>query len=366
MTNCPPFDCACGESPLTGYSSEATDLMTPLATAFVSLSPPLDTLWCEYQCMAFAAPVVPPQGGGINPVTPQFFNSPQTCTVDCPDGTPFVFEVSAGSFSGNAQAAADNAAEAFACSEANRRQICLSALSNASFTIGVPFSATITATGQSLAVGTQTNLWQMISGSLPTGLTFNGGNLASDQVTITGTPTETGTFSFGVSITDPLGDTQEKFYTLNCPIGFNITNNLWHNELTGGTAVGFALSGPADAGYDTQYKSIQNACGVTNGNITSSETNDLSINFVSPTLQTWNLKVVMTLTGNINLTQYSLTINGAVQPFTLVGNIATFTGSFQTNNCANTVVAVHAAGEAVVFPSNQTGCVATMIEWLTP
>ena len=128
--------------------------------------------------------------------------------------------MSAGAFSGATQAAADAAAQAFACSEAARRMICLSALSNASFTENVPFSATITATGNSLATGAQTNNFQMISGALPTGLTFNGGNLASDQVTITGTPTQTGTFSFGVQVTDPIGDTVTKFYTLNCPTGF--------------------------------------------------------------------------------------------------------------------------------------------------
>lgn len=365
-SNCPSFDCDCSDNPLNGYSSEAVDVIAPLATAFVSIPPPLGVAWCKYECMAFASDVAPPRGAGIAPGAPQFGNAPQSCSVTCPDGSIFPFEVNAGSFSANTQDAANAAALAFACSQAANRAICLSALSNAQFTVGQPFSATITATGNSLATGSQTNSWQLISGSLPSGLTFNGGNLASDQVTITGTPTQGGTFTFGVSCTDPLGDTVDKFYTLNCAIGFTITNNLFTNFLTGGTAVGFGLSGPADPGYDTQYSSIQNACGIISGNETSGENNNLSLAFTSATLQTWNLKIVMTFSGPGFLTDHILTINGVTQSgWVLSGNTFTWTGTFQTNNCANTLVSITGAGNAEENP-NQVGCVGTMIEWATP
>jgi hypothetical protein len=300
----------------------------------------------------------------------------------CPDGTPFVFEVSAASFSDTTQAKADEAAEAYACAQASARMICLSALSNAVFVEGTPFSATITAAGQSLAGPGQTNLWQMVSGSLPTGLTFNGGALASNQVTITGTPTETGTFTFGVSVTDPLGDTVTKFYTLNCPTGYTVTGNTYtyasingsNCAVTHGTLTGF-VPGIPDAGYDTQFFTPNNACGKSGTCLGGSastgvaQTNDFGLTFTSGLLKTWNIKVIMTLGGDVAATQYSLTINGAVQSgWTVVGNVATWVGTFTTQNCANTTVAIHGEGDALYTGGTNynIGCCSTVVEWATP
>lgn len=62
-------------------------------------------------------------------------------------------------------------------------------------------------------VGAKPVLWS-ISGTLPTGLTFNGGSLNEDSVTITGTPTAAGDYSFTVTATDADGISASRVYSI--------------------------------------------------------------------------------------------------------------------------------------------------------
>src|SRR5690606_4260065 len=66
------------------------------------------------------------------------------------------------------------------------------------------YSQTLAATG-----GTGAYTWSVTAGALPNGLTL-------DPVTgeINGTPTETGTFTFTVQVTDAAGATAEREFTL--------------------------------------------------------------------------------------------------------------------------------------------------------
>src|SRR5271156_6999812 len=61
--------------------------------------------------------------------------------------------------------------------------------------VGVPYTGTLTATG-----GHSPYSFTVSTGSLPTGLT-----LSQAAGTITGTPTQTGTFSFTAQVTDSTG-----------------------------------------------------------------------------------------------------------------------------------------------------------------
>lgn len=146
-----------------------------------------------------------------------YYNRPSICVVNCPlDGLPFSYTVPAGIVLGFSQAKADKAAESLACSLAKIHRICLSSLPKFCCA-GVAYSKTITATGVFLAKPGQFNFWQ-VSGTLPTGLTFNGGSTQSATVSITGTPTTPGSYSFTVTVTDPSGDIMTKTYTI-CVIG---------------------------------------------------------------------------------------------------------------------------------------------------
>lgn len=146
-----------------------------------------------------------------------YYNRPSICVVNCPlDGLPFSYTVPAGIVIGFSQAKADKAAESLACSLAKIHRICLSSLPKFCCA-GVAYSKTITATGVFLAKPGQFNFWQ-VSGNLPTGLTFNGGSTQSATVSITGTPTTPGSYSFTVTVTDPSGDIMTKTYTI-CVIG---------------------------------------------------------------------------------------------------------------------------------------------------
>lgn len=168
------------------------------------------------QCAARAPfcgqPIVPPPGPGSTKIL--YYNRTQTCTVRCPvDGLPFTYTIPPGTFIGFTQADADAAAHRGACTEANRHRICLSRLPTL-WCANVAFNRTITASGASLAISPQVNFWDLVSGTLPTGLTFNGGYTPNPYATIIGTPTAGGLFTFSIGCTDPHGDRMVKPYTI--------------------------------------------------------------------------------------------------------------------------------------------------------
>lgn len=66
-------------------------------------------------------------------------------------------------------------------------------------TVGVVYNASLTASG-----GTLPYVWNVTSGSLP-----NGVQLGSSSGTVSGTPSQTGAFTFGVRVTDAAGQTAQ-------------------------------------------------------------------------------------------------------------------------------------------------------------
>lgn len=348
MSNpCPTFDCPCDNNPLNGFLSEAADVIAPLATAFVQLDPPFGTKYCDRGCVAFASEVIPAPGSGITPPAQEFFSAPQSCSVSCPDGTQFTFEVTAGAFTASTQAAANAAALAYACQQANALQLCLGSLNPPAFTENQPYNGSITASGGGLG---PVNNWQIIAGSLPDGLTFNGGNIAGNQVTITGTPTQGGQFTFTVQITNANGGSASKTYTMNCLTTYAIITNVFPT-IASPTNVGFVAAAP-DAGYDTKYQTAQPAPQTNGGNY-------IKINFTSDSSKTWNLKAAVTITGGTCFAY--LKINGVSQSFTVSGSNSTFIGSFQTSGCDTPTVVEMDVGPAA-GGANATG----FLEWLTP
>jgi hypothetical protein len=83
--------------------------------------------------------------------------------------------------------------------------------------VGVAYNQTIKASGGD---GNLTLTVNPISGTLPTGLSFTQG---SGQVSITGTPTINGTFTFSVLVSDTSGDSANQTYTLTVNTATPIT-----------------------------------------------------------------------------------------------------------------------------------------------
>lgn len=168
----------------------------------------------------------------VQPAGQQFPNTAQAVTVQCPDGTPFTYQVPAGMFLAASVAAANQQAIQYGEQQANLRLICLSPLSNPIAISGLPYTGTITATGGQLATGAQRNTW-VLTGFIPVDLVFNGGFIPASQVSITGTPVDSdiGSYPFSVTITDPQGNTATKEYTLTVEAGPLPPVQLFNPEL---------------------------------------------------------------------------------------------------------------------------------------
>ena len=176
-------------------------------------------------------PVVAPPS---NP-TPVFLNVTTQCTIHCPDGSPFTYQVAAGLFPGLNQATADAAALSYACQLATVNAVCLSSLSSKAC-VGTAYSDSISPSRPAAYT------FVIVSGSLPPGLTLSPG--PSPTGTITGTPTTAGNYTFVVRVTNPAGNWMQKTYTINV-MAFvdNILPDATKNQLyshvltaTGGTA----------------------------------------------------------------------------------------------------------------------------------
>src|SRR6516165_11701912 len=122
VLNCPPgFDCGgadsfnmlcCGQLlSVTFPPGASADQKTTLIQGLVN------------QC----ATILPlcNQSGCANPPCTLFYNSPQTCSVPCPDGTLFVYTVPAGTFAASTQDLANQEALAYACKVAPSLRVCL-------------------------------------------------------------------------------------------------------------------------------------------------------------------------------------------------------------------------------------------------
>jgi hypothetical protein len=224
--------CPGTDNPFANLSSEAPDAITFKKVHFFFDFPPIGTTYTKLACAAvynstisqadadaqaaIAAELcvhdtwIPPGGGDNPPPVVTYFNTAQSCTVACPDGNLFTYTVPAGTYAALSQAEANQAAHTAACQLAEDHKLCLSDLPDS---IPINIAATLTIDATAVLNG-GTLLWELISGAVPTGMVFNGGDLASTQVTITGTPTVDGSFTFQVKCTANNGDYMVKNYTI--------------------------------------------------------------------------------------------------------------------------------------------------------
>lgn len=134
-----------------------------------------------------------------------FFNSEYDFSGTCSDGTPFIFSVPAATFSAFTQAEADAIAQSYAQTESGKLG-CLGDLP-VEICFGVFTSLSIATTG------TGPFDFEIVSGAVPTGMVVQ--QTSPTVLSVTGTPTAFGPFTFVVQLTNPDGIVLEKSYTIN-------------------------------------------------------------------------------------------------------------------------------------------------------
>lgn len=159
------------------------------------------------------------------------FSAVGSCTIFCPDGTPFTFTTPQTLYLGLTQQEANLFAHQDACRLAPQHLICIGTLPT-TLPFGVAFSQKLLATGF-LAAFPQQNLWD-INGDIPTGMTFTDGFFSTGEgPTLTGTPTLSGPFTFSVKVINPNGDSQTKSFTITIgPAPANIAYFAFEQSVT--------------------------------------------------------------------------------------------------------------------------------------
>lgn len=231
-SKCTPCDPVLGN-----LSSEDEDFFDYIGLVFASQGPPitpnLGWQWTQSGCVAECVSTISQDdadqcaarqqlqcnidgslGGNGNPI-PTFCNTAQSCVSDCPDGLPFTYTVGPGRFCSTSQTMANRIAYNYACSNVKAHRICLSSLNPITGSVGAAYSGKVTASGG--FVSSTSNSWMIISGSLPSGLAFP--SIAGTQLAITGTPTQSGAFTFTLQVQAPNGDYMQKQYTITVASG---------------------------------------------------------------------------------------------------------------------------------------------------
>ncbi len=198
--------------------------------------------------------------------------------------------------------------------------------------INLAYSAQITATGGSSAGYT----WSVTSGSLPPGLSLTDG---TPSATLSGTPTQTGTFNFTLNLIDSVGLTasQALSVTINNPAPLNITTVQLPGGVVGASynELITAQDGTV-AGYTWSVTSGSLPAGLSLSNGTPSAT----LSGQPTTSQTYNFDLTVTDSGgNMDTQSYTVTINPA-----LVITTTTLPGALEGYPFSETISATGGTG----------------------
>lgn len=230
-SRCPP-DCPESGSPYGNLSAEAPDPVDVIAIAFYRNNPGINFnngSWTNIsdvgvgRAISRGNPVIDKQiadqgalrdvqGGiwsgqqrGIGPPPTAYGNSPQTTTIDCPGGGSFDYTIPPGTYLGQSQVEADELAASYLEDQAFENLLCIDSSEIADSCINQPYSASLAASG-----GSAPYEWNVTDGSLPTGLTldpFSG--------SISGTPTAAGSYTFTITVSDQVFNSQSKQFTIS-------------------------------------------------------------------------------------------------------------------------------------------------------
>lgn len=169
-------------------------------------------------------PVLPP-GQPLNPLnpgnpgTPQtiYYNSAQSCSFACPDGSEFIFTVPAGTFSALFnQATVDALAHSYACNQAAIQKLCISDLAPQITCVDALYEGSVFATTINVPVTFTT------STPMPPGLFLSQNPGAAF---ISGVPTLAGDYVIALVATDVKGHVMQKNLPLTV-FGFTTASTL--------------------------------------------------------------------------------------------------------------------------------------------
>lgn len=225
----------------SGYDCNSSDSINMICCGQVLSSPLPPSLTADQRNLIITSIVnqcqsrnsfcnVPPG----NP-TQLYFNTPQACSVTCPDGTVFTFTANAGTFLAADQATANLEASQFACVQASAQRACLGSILT-SVCSGQNCSTTIGVTG-----GIGPFSFAILSGTLPPGLVIN-----SISGTISGHPTTPGTYDFTVRVTTHGGGTAVKSFEM-------LVNACCPDALTNSTDLATLVSWTTPAKFSFRY-----------------------------------------------------------------------------------------------------------------
>lgn len=202
-------------------------------------------------------------------------NTPQTCTVKCPDGLVFTFTVVAGTVGESNQNLANATALRLACEQAEARKMCIGSFP-AECCVGTAFSHALEITG-GVAPITLT-----LSGLLPTGL-----NLDPATGIISGTPSSGNSFTFTITATEAGGGFMSKVFAM-CAVDISPPGStLPAGQVGTPLTVNFTATSCAVTPYSWQVVSgtlppgtaLVEATGVLSGTPTTSGTYNFTIKF---------------------------------------------------------------------------------------
>lgn len=209
---------------------------------------------------------------------PLFSNTLQQCSAICSDGSPFVFQVAAGTFVASSQILADREAQTYACRQASILKLCFGPLSNSSGCVGQSFSATTTAVG-----GTGFS-FSITNGSLPPGITMSA---SGSTVLFSGTPTTPGNYSFSLRVTNSRGNFMVKSFTIRI-IGFTNTSPATFTQNTAYSFQFMATGGTAPYSFSIVAGSLpaglaMTAAGLVSGTPTGTTASSASVKVTDAT-----------------------------------------------------------------------------------
>lgn len=208
----------------------------------------------------------------------RYRNDAQTCCANCQDGNPFCFTVPANVVSASTKAEANAIAYSAACSSAVRFKMCLSNIADY-ICSNTAITETIEVTGGYID---SVNTFTIISGAVPTGMSFAVDPTDGHRALIKGTPTTPGAYSFTVRCTVPSsGLYVDKAYTLHV---MGIDNASPLPSATVGTAYSVTLRDTIGSGhYDWNISAGSLPpglnLGLSTGIISGTPTTDGSYNF---------------------------------------------------------------------------------------